>query len=224
MEFRYQEILSWIIPGFFFIACVIIFVLIGYDLSIDDVPTFVRQCFWTQNCHGDYSFDSDMADSFAVLLVFLIPILSLIVGWILNFCGGCLLKWNWLQGHSIVKGYKAWKNEKNKKNKTDNSQDILNRFERAKHEIDLDEIDRFYYRYVFSRNMFTAQIILTLVWTVLRLSGQTLSCYIGVWVFVVMIVLDILFYFIMSRDLTTHACFVFVTKERLKNKKEADKE
>lgn len=105
-------------------------------------------------------------------------------------------------------------NPDNKKNKDFEGEKKYDDIIRSTPLNELEKLDRFYYRYVFSRNMLTAQIIFTLIsMFVLWNTGSYLYPTI---VIVIGIITVVLFYFIVSRDLQIHASFVFSHSDKVK--------
>lgn len=137
MNFRYEEILSWVIPGFYFGGQVVVLYTLLWHGPKDVLETI---------------------ESMSVVLVFLIPILSLIIGWMLDAMGGFLLRIDSLFGHIIYHAYIDINGNHHLSKKQ-----IIQRFDKAKYTVNLESLDRFYYRYVFSRNMFVSQIILFII-------------------------------------------------------------
>lgn len=198
MSYRYQEILAWIIPGFFLL--IMTYIVWGYANDyipfLNYKPSSIPEFLSTYNPSGQFW------NAVATILLFLIPITAMIIGWIVNFLGGRLMKNSWLQRCIVTSAYsKSWK---------DKNPDAVAEYNRIIRTTDfktLEYLDRFYYRYVFSRNMVAAQISLMILSLLIFLKADTCVCACGI----VMIegVLAFFFTFIMARDLKTHASFVF---------------
>ena len=200
MDYRYQETLSWIIPGFYFL----------FYLSVEVVWVFPESDISTSIIS---LFNAEISDGIVALMVFAIPIFSFIVGWILNGFAGYLFRYIMKtpttaacndvfgkdnDGNEIL-GYLP-KNDK----------EAERIFDQARRKIKLEDVDRFYYRYVASRNMFFAQTVLC----ILSFFFVAFSSYYSVkttiaWLIVACILLD-LFRLITARDLNTHARYVYI--------------
>lgn len=95
MHFRYEEILSWVIPGFYFGGQIVVLYIFLWH-----TPESVLELVKNNSV-------IETLESMSVVLVFLIPILSLIIGWMLNAMGGFLLRLDSLFGKMIYDAYEA---------------------------------------------------------------------------------------------------------------------
>ncbi len=138
MEYRYQETLSWIIPGFYFLFFLGVAILLVYpncDLS-KEMTNF---------------FKTGMSDAMVALLVFSIPIFSFIVGWMLNGYAGYLFRH--IMSEPIKEAYDSVNSRDEKGKKIADYQEVelsqaIEIFDAARRVINLEDVDRFYYRYV----------------------------------------------------------------------------
>ena len=201
MEYRYQESLSWCIPGFYFL----------FYLSITVIGMFPN---WEPSKNFSNIFTNDISEGMVAMIVFAIPIFSLIMGWMINAWGGYLfrhiMKWPTTNAYNETYEYDKDGKKNNDFKKVDDKT-AESEFNIARRTIDLTIVDRFYYRYVSSRNMFTAQLILV-IFTVIFIIKKVAECKISDIVFLgISIILIVIFYTIVARDLTTHARYVFLT-------------
>lgn len=210
MDFRYQEVLTWIIPGFYFLSYMsFVYWLVFPESELVTALTAIVS-----------GGDASMA-----LLLFGIPIFSLIIGWVFNGVAGYLFRI--IMNSPITNAYIYVRNknkEKNNDNASSNNrnnnntadsednvkwENVKKAFDDAREDIDLDKVDRFYYRYVYSRNMFVTQLYLTglpvLLFFFMKCRNWPLlliACYGLFWVFI--------FKFMVERDLYTHAKYVLL--------------
>lgn len=221
MNYRYQEILTWIIPGFFllvaigFIWCfsnegITSCITNGSTEKLAQTNPFYKYCIEFLLPKASASF----WNAIAAVLIFLIPIMSLLVGWIINAIGGFIMKRRFIRKFFLllVKGCP----ESDGKNKSDNekSPDIVGEYKECIKSFDpqkLEQLDRFYYRYVFSRNLVTAQLVL-IVTTYILLHSH--PCIYNCRVIMTEWCMAFAFLLIMIRDFRTHVSFVFSWKER----------
>ena len=215
MNFRYQEMLSWIIPGFYIIiiGIIIAFVFNPIDeVVLKDYATFIK--------------DYNITDAMTVILVFMIPIVSLIIGWIINAVAARIFYIHALQFRQVLYGKLAV--YKDKKQEYDNSspserrnlrEKYFNEYCDVKQELDLDLVDRTYYRYVFSRNMFICQVLITLYWFFGSICTQQDCCKILGGTIIMIVISAFYYYIIVDRDLSSHAKFVFAEYKKLEKKK-----
>lgn len=218
MDYRYQETLAWIIPGFYLIILGIIILFIFQTINEDVLKSYIT-----------FIKDYEITDALTVVLVFMIPIVSLIVGWIINAIAGRLFHLRTLQFKQVLYGkcavYKYCRTE------YENSSLLKRKCLReryfqeycdAKQELNLDLVDRTYYRYVFSRNMFTSQLLISIIWFFGSIYTKQDCCKI-LGGSIILFVISALYYFvIVDRDLLSHAKFVFAEHKRLKEKKEVE--
>lgn len=198
MNYRYQEILAWIIPGFFLIVTT--FIIWGYVHGgvpfINERSSTLVEHFSTIQTSGQFW------NAAATILLFLIPITAMLIGWIVNFLGGRIMKRSYLRKHILSSVYPN--------DKKDKSPDAVAEYDHIIRTSDfktLEYLDRFYYRYVFSRNMMAAQILLIITSLLFFMNASSTQC--GCGIIIIEGGLAILFIFIMARDLKTHASFVF---------------
>ena len=200
MDFRYQEVLTWIVPGFYLIAYVF---GVAWLIIPDDMGVNVVSYWFNKLVTGG---DSQMA-----LMLFAVPILSLIVGWIVNCYGGLLFR-RIFKG-PIVKAYIKVTDDNFATEKKAEEE-----FDKVREYIDLDKVDRFYYRYVFSRNMFTAQVILILmmffIWVAIGIRAMFGARIVEEMELLIIFIATIVFCTIyipcIVRDLYTHSKYVFL--------------
>ena len=131
--------------------------------------------------------------------------LSLIVGWIIDAYAGYLFRY--IMKNPIQTGYCL---AYHKDHKDVPPKIAEEEFDKARDRIDLKNVDRFYYRYVFSRNMYTTQLALMLVTLLLLICSKATCNCISFLCFVVGIMIFLLFIPIVKRDLTTHVKYVFL--------------
>lgn len=184
MKYRFEETLTWIIPGFYFLLYSFILVCLLYSSSIE-IPN-------EGNAIGVY----------ISILIFTIPMLSLIIGWLVDGYGGYLFR-KIIKG-PIQKGYKLVFH------RDVSVEDAEKAFDEARDRINLNTVDRFYYRYIFSRNMYTAQIGLLLVTIILLLLSKEACNCCKLWYLVVWGIILLAYYPIVHRDLTTHVKYVLL--------------
>lgn len=222
MEFRYQETLTWIIPGFYLAVGILVFGQLFKAFSVLD--------FFAPLKTNDGSYEGINS-----ILIFLIPLLSFIVGWMINGIAGFLLRCDALFGYPVYSAFDKLYPDK----AGIPSKDKMKRFDQAKYELDdLEKYDRFYYRYIFSRNMFVAQLLLllstpviycmdsskeescqVLIKTLFLLlsapvsycmdSSKGESCQVLINTLFLLLSLCMLFFFLTYRDLNTHARYIF---------------
>lgn len=201
MDFRYQEVLTWIVPGFYLIVYSF---GIAYLIIPDEDGMNSPERWFTGLVNG--------GDALMALMLFAVPILSLIVGWLVNCYGGLLFRH--IFKSPFVKAYKKVTRDNNATLKKAEDE-----FDRVRECIDLEKVDRFYYRYVFSRNMFTTQAILTLGMFIL-LAVVAISMFFGfdflkgrmvLIITLVTIVIGGLYLPCVDRDLFTHSKYVFLS-------------
>lgn len=213
MEFRYQEVFTWFIPGFFLMLYLLIEASFLFTENGGD--------------SGVWDFINGLKDGPITFLVFAIPFVSLILGGIFNGCGGYLFRhfFKWpiynayaklLEDKKIELGEEALFKKKpikaDYKNKIeDYKEDIKNfrkeaerYFDDSRDIIDLEPLDRYYYRYVYSRNMFVTQIFLLMASSVMVVCAPARS-----WLaFLIAFFISALFLFVfgsmVNRDLSTH--------------------
>lgn len=193
MSYRYQELLAWIIPGFFLIITIPF--AMGY---IDGLWSTLNNNTLKQLIA---SASAQYWNAVTAFLIFLIPITSLITGWVINAFGGWIMKLPYLKKFIISGTYTSQK---------DKDFDIIEEYDHIIRTTDfdtLDHLDRFYYRYVFSRNMMTAQIFLLITSFFNLLVGKSSEC--PCRIIMLEIFMAFIFFMIMRRDLRTHASFVF---------------
>lgn len=216
MEYRYQETLSWIIPGFYFLFLLSIETLCifpSWELSTNILELF--------NTHT--SEETNISDGLVTLMVFAIPIFSFIVGWIINGYAGYIfryvMKWPTTKAYNDI--YSKNENGCEIKNyKFANNTQAEEEFDIARRVIDLENVDRFYYRYVASRNLYIAQYtitILSIIAIIIALFDKTSIVSRSIIFTSISILVTILFYFIVARDLNTHARYVFVRYRNIMN-------
>lgn len=208
MSYRYQEILAWIIPGFFLISMTLIMWGIAENFAFFSIESFNKLPPEVKKMCASAQF----WNAVAAVLLFLIPITSMIVGWIVNFCGGFIMKPDCIRGPIISEEYPEKLRQKNPNAVAEYTHIIKTADFQA-----LDHLDRFYYRYVFSRNMMAAQLLLIPIsgW-ILGLSNTT-HCICAI--IIIEFGIAFIFSLIMRRDLKTHASFVFSSEERQKSPK-----
>ena len=195
MEFRYQETLTWIIPGFYLAVGILVFGQLFKAFSVLD--------FFAPLKTNDGSYEGINS-----ILIFLIPILSFIVGWMINGIAGFLLRCDTLFGYPVYSAFDKLYPDKARIP----SKDKMKRFDQAKYELDdLEKYDRFYYRYIFSRNMFVAQLLLLLSAPVIYCmdSSKEESCQVLIKTLFLLLSLCMLFFFLTYRDLNTHARYIY---------------
>lgn len=209
MEYRYQETLSWIIPGFYML----------FLLSIETFFVFPSWEFST-NILGLISphttEETNISDGLVTLMVFAIPIFSFIVGWIINGYAGYIfryiMKWPTTKAYNDI--YCKEVNGLRIKNyKFANNHQAEEVFDIARRVIDLENVDRFYYRYVASRNLYIAQYtitIISIIAIIIAAFDKTSMVSRSIIFTSIFLLLTIVFYFIVARDLNTHAKYVFV--------------
>lgn len=214
MNYRYQEILTWIIPGFFllvaigFIWCISNETLPFFsfntstykDAQLDGINKFLYECLLPKS-------STSFWNAVATVLVFLIPMMSLLVGWIVNAFGGLIMKIHIIRRFFLLLVMGCPKSEK------EYSLDIVEKYSKCIKSHDpknLEQLDRFYYRYVFSRNMLAAQTALIVISAfILHSHNYQYDCRIIMLEFV----MAFIFLVIMIRDFHTHVSFVFSWKK-----------
>lgn len=188
MSYRYQEILAWIIPGFYIIAMLFFIWGLSADifqsLSITDVD----------NSSIPFKTVVDSCGKLSTIVIFCIPIVSLIAGWIINALGGITMSFFGIRNFII----RRTKFNPEKIGGNDKVAIYNENIESTKLDI-LEKYDRFYYRYVLSRNMLTAQILVIAVCLDQHISHPSLK---------IEIFIAFIFCVIMVRDLRIHAKFV----------------
>lgn len=157
-------------------------------------------------------FNSEISDARVALLVFAIPIFSFIIGWQLNGWSGYLFR-N-IMRRPITVAYNNVYCRNTDGTFIDNyevadDKQASDTYDIARKVINLEKVDRFYYRFVASRNMYFAQI---LIWGISCLIFCNTLCdnvkTSGIFV-LISIVLLLFIYPIVKRDLNTHAKYVF---------------
>ena len=199
MNYRYQEVLTWIVPGFYLIAYVLgaTWIIIPCDTDIDDWKQ------WIEILGG-------VSNALMALMLFAVPIISLVVGWMINGAGGYLFRR--IKREPIVNAYRSVINNPNA-----TQSEAEEKFNLLRETVNLDKLDRFYYRYVFSRNMFTAQGILSILSIVLLMgyliyccsTCQTLNLTVVLLILVISVLMLFGYWKLVKRDLFTHAKYVF---------------
>lgn len=212
MEYRYQETLSWIIPGFYFLLFLsgsIILVYPESSLSKDMTNLF----------------NSGMSDAMVALLVFAIPIFSFIVGWVLNGYAGYVFRH--IMSMPIKEAYDSVNSKDEEGNEVKDYKKVevaqaIQIFDAARRVINLENVDRFYYRYVASRNMFFAQLILTVILFFFLCNSLCSNLKISLVLIIVSLFLLDLFRNIVARDLSTHAKYVLIQYNEMVIKKSVE--
>lgn len=209
MDYRYQETLSWIIPGFYLLFYLSMVIWCTFpDCEISAAVKAV--------CNNNIS------DGIVALLVFAIPIMSLIVGWTLNGFAGYLFRYIMKSPTTSAYNEEYDKNEDGNRIEGFIPKDDLEAeriFDKARRSIDLEKVDRFYYRYVASRNMYFAQLVICVLSVFFVTSsfdgpiGHATSFLIG------SCVLLYLYWLMAARDLNTHARYVFIEYKKYKMEK-----
>lgn len=195
MEFRYQETLTWIIPGFYLSVGILVLGQWFDAFSVLDffAPLKIR--------NGSF-------EGINTILIFLIPLLSFIIGWLINGIAGFLFRCDILFGYPVYAAFdKLYPKESGI-----SSKDKMERFDHAKYILeDLEKYDRFYYRYIFSRNMFVAQLLLLLSAPIIYCmdSSEGESCQALIKTLFLLLSLCMLFFFLTYRDLNTHARYIY---------------
>lgn len=206
MDYRYQETFSWIIPGFYFLFC----------LGIEILMIFPQACI---SINLTSLFDTSISDSTVALLVFSIPIFSFIIGWIFNGFAGYLFRYIMKKPTTDAYDDEFGKDDNgNFKAGFDrcNDKEAEKIFNKARRKIKLEDVDRFYYRYVASRNMYFAQLILCILSFFFLVSSLISSrIIIAISWLVISLCLAYLFWLITARDLNTHARYVFIKYKEL---------
>lgn len=178
MEFKYHDLICWIIPGIFFMGMLmladIVFDLEIFDFSMvrPDLSLTDKNAKWDQG-------------AVVTMLIFCIPVFGMIVGYILNYFAS-LLEWYSYKGWWKIRLPRASEMILNKKSKRVEIGDAVNfdkflsevlperpnKFindsaERAiakvKQTIDLEKLDTYYYKCIFGRNLAFAQLIIILI-------------------------------------------------------------
>ncbi|MDE6020877.1 MAG: hypothetical protein K2H01_07780 [Ruminococcus sp.] len=208
MNFRYQEILALIIPCFFLMSCTIGVWLYFYCHN----QYIVDENWFNSLLNGLSSPPTTFWTAIATILVFLIPIMSMIVGWIVNAVGGYLMKISCLRKLLLSVAYKKSKCGEEEKEKCPDVVKKYYKIIRLKDVDKIDKLDRFYYRYVLSRNMLAAQLILIFMPLIMAIPGFAYpsTCRLVV----NEAILALAFLFIMVRDFITHAEFVFRSSDK----------
>lgn len=191
MKYRFEETLTWIIPGFYFLLYTLILVCNLFSSSIE-LPQ-----------------DKSTMGVYISILVFTIPMLSLMVGWLFDGYAGYLFRH--IIKKPIQKGYESVFHRDVSKEEAERE------FDAARDRIELNNVDRFYYRYIFSRNMFTTQIVLViLTFCMLICSKSACDCSYLIYL-AIGIAIWLLFIPIVYRDLTTHVKYVFLEDTHSQN-------
>lgn len=231
MEFRYQEALTWFVPGFYLLFYLLVesFFLFPHIGDNDSSP-------------GVWDIVIHLKDGAITFLVFAIPIVSLIVGWIINGFGGWAFRFVFktpifktyaklLQGKKLkvdnkrvkLTEYPDRKNYRRKYKDLKKYREDLKEFEKQaelafddmREKINLDNVDRFYYRYVFSRNMFMSQVFVIILSNVLFFMSSQ-KCWWSYFdtVIIATLCIDLIFCPVVFRDLSTHVKQVFLECKR----------
>ncbi|MDE6649575.1 MAG: hypothetical protein K2K45_06575 [Muribaculaceae bacterium] len=221
MEFRYQEVFTWFIPGFFLL----------FYLLVEAIFLFPGD----SNTTGVWDFVNSLKDGSITFLIFAIPFISLIIGGIFNGLGGYAFRHCFKR--PIYNVYSKLLNDKKigkekdtdldkrpkKEDYTDNIEEYKNNlkafkkqaewyFDDTRDKINPEDIDRFYYRYVYSRNMFITQIFILVATSVMVFFSPELSLCSFAVSFVVALVILVIFGSIVNRDLSTHVKQVLIRR------------
>lgn len=192
MNFRYEEVLSWIMPGFYLIFCIAF--LYAY---INIVPENDIE-FW-KNIAG-------IVNDFSAAVIFAIPLFSFVSGWILNAAGGFLFKSKYMRWPSARSYDLIYPQESSSCSDSGSAWcDKVKKYSALKKAITPEKVDRFYYRYVFSRNMVCAQLIIVIL--IMTAPLYSFFEFSRPWTIISFVVL-VIYLAISWRDLHTHAIYV----------------
>lgn len=200
MQYRYQETLAWIIPGFYFLCFLVVEILFIYPSSA--ISKWIVDIF-----------SLGLSDAMVAFLVFAIPICSFIMGWMLNGWSGYLFRK--IMCSQITKAYNSVYCRDNDGKLIENYIQVDDKkaketFNVARRVIRLEDVDRFYYRYVASRNMYFAQVLITIISIFFLLNTLCSNLVVSLVSLLISCLMLAIYYYIVARDLNTHAKYVFV--------------
>ena len=211
MNYRVEDILAWFIPGFYTLMW--IGVIVGL-IHADNIQNLFACCQDNCGCNPNgFKILLKLIKDSLPLLLFILPVTAMILGWMINALGGCLYRRCPLN-YPIVKSFdKVIKNGSYSESgvvysKSSDYRDKVRLYkEYARLSIDLKEVDRFYYRYVLSRNMVASQLCMIVALLFLRnipADGHIRCCWLGCCILLLGIYIAITY-----RDLTTHSKYVW---------------
>lgn len=204
MNYRTEEVLAWFIPGFYTMSFLGAMLIIN---NWDEVAAFLQK-----SLDGKATNVSIIKDSFPLLL-FVLPVAAMVIGWIVNAFGGWLFRIKWLNlpiasaldnviGNNTLRVDNV---DYNKQTKWRNKVSLFRK--KVRLSINLERVDRFYYRYVLSRNMVGSQLLLIVIISILWIAQPT-ACWLCRYM-PASLVLIVIYLQITWRDLTTHSKYVW---------------
>lgn len=165
MEFRYNEIIIWLIPGLYFLCLSCLFVLLPFTDSDEITNTIVSL--------------KDIPEGILTsAALFFIPFVSFVIGYLINYVASQTEFWMY-EFNGLNRPSKIILSDKTERYKLADLNKLLHNlgaplsgnftnkesntlFVRAKQCIDLSPLDTYYFKSVFGRNIFCAQIMVIL--------------------------------------------------------------
>ena len=198
MSFKEHDILSFGLPGFLLL-----------------ILTIVGTWIWQWPSEWDYNDIADFMAKLSAPLIFIIPLMAMITGWFVNGIAGLAMKIvipRWPSFGINIPGNPLRSFKENKKIST---REAYNLYKNKRIQINISDVDRFYYRYVLSRNMFWALVIFWIIMFMYSLLGKNslITCVTPGILWCTAVISLLLAGLIMGRDLTTHIKFVFNAKK-----------
>lgn len=163
MEFRYNEIIVWLIPGLYFLCLMFLFILlpitgdgeiVKYINSIKDLPEGVQTS----------------------AALFFIPFVSFVVGYLINYIASqsefVMYKFNILQRPSKillsgksdryrVADLRLLEHKLSYSSNNDITNDEANKLLiKTKQNVDISSLDTYYFKSVFGRNLLCSQVLI----------------------------------------------------------------
>lgn len=210
MNFRFKEIIRYIVPGLY-----IILQVLGYFsiINFDSVLTFLKE----QKDTG-----------FVTFVLFLVPVVAYIIGYFIEI-GASALEYNLYRFELIKRPSYIILNNKSKryiisslealyikigakKEQIENNTNAKDVFDIANQNINNRSCcEEFFYQMIVARNMFTAQVIIFTVIFIFKCIGM-----VSLWIFLISIIIVVILYYRwwqISMSYTKHVLLQFLNEK-----------
>ncbi len=207
MDYRYNEIIIWMIPGLYLMCLgfgIIVYPIVG-NVSLDSLKEF---------------FDVIPDGVLTTTALFFIPFISLVLGYLINYLASQLEYWGYQSGFKKRASYVILTGESTRYTVADfrglrkklgcQEQKLTNAtankyFIKAKQSIELSSLENYYFKTVFGRNILCSQVIITILTIVLYFVGLSISQ----WLIMIMSLMTFLFYLSWDRNNKVYVKYIF---------------